>query len=211
MNEPTPPPHAIVPAQLGRDLAQTAAGKAVERLLPEATPQQRQAVATLVAPWAEKLVRTLDDVVRVPGTNLGIGLDAVLGFFFPAAGDVVTGLGSIALLLLALEHKVPTVAIGRMLMNIGVDTLAGSVPIAGDVFDIFWKSNRRNLEIIQKYKENPKEKPHPGDYALVGLGILLAVASVVVPLVVLLFFGASLFALLGSLVSLLFGGGAGGH
>ena len=96
-------------------------------------------------------------------------------------------------------------------MNIGVDTLAGSVPIAGDVFDIFWKSNRRNLEIIQKYKENPKEKPHPGDYALVGLGILLAVASVVVPLVVLLFFGASLFALLGSLVSLLFGGGAGGH
>jgi hypothetical protein len=209
MTEPAPSSTAIVPASVGQKLAATATDKAVSQLLPEATPEQRKAVATLVAPWAEKLVRALDDLVRVPGTKVGLGLDAVLGFFFPGAGDVVTGIGAISLLFLALRHKVPTVAIGRMLVNIGVDTLVGSVPVVGDLFDLFWKSNRRNLEIIEKFKANPQEKPTSGDYALVGLGILLVLASVVMPLVMVVFFGASVFALVGSLVALLFGGG--GH
>lgn len=209
MTDPAPPSSAIVPVAPAQKLAATATDKAVSQLLPEATPEQRRAVATLVAPWAEKLVRALDDLVRVPGTKFGLGLDGVVGFFFPGAGDVVTGIGALSLLFLAVRHKVPTVAIGRMLMNIGVDTLVGSVPVVGDLFDLFWKSNRRNLEIIEAYKANPKQQPTTGDYALVALGVLLVVASVVMPLVMVVFFGASAFALVGSLFALLFSGG--GH
>jgi hypothetical protein len=209
MTDPAPPSSAIVPVAPVQKLAVTATDKAVSQLLPEATPEQRRAVATLVAPWAEKLVRALDDLVRVPGTKFGVGLDAVLGFFFPGAGDVVTGIGAISLLFLAIRHKVPTVAIGRMLVNIGVDTLVGSVPVLGDLFDLFWKSNRRNLEIIESYKSDPQRQPKPSDYALVGLGVLLVVASVVMPLVMVVFFGASMFALVGSLLALVFGGGGG--
>lgn len=211
MSAAKPPTDAIVPAPGAQRLAETAAGHAMERLLPDASAQQRKAVVTLLAPWAEKLVRGLDDLVRIPGTKFGIGLDGVVGFFFPAAGDVVTGLGSVTLLFLALRHKVPTVVIGRMLINIAVDTLVGSVPIVGDVFDLFWKSNRKNLDLIQKFKDNPKEKPHPADYALVGLGVVLAVASVVIPTLVFVFFGATLFTLAGTLLSLLFGGGNSAH
>jgi hypothetical protein len=209
MTDPAPPSSAIVPVAPAQKLAATATDKAVSQLLPEATPEQRRAVATLVAPWAEKLVRALDDLVRVPGTKFGLGLDGVVGFFFPGAGDVVTGIGALSLLFLAVRHKVPTVAIGRMLMNIGVDTLVGSVPVVGDLFDLFWKSNRRNLEIIEAYKANPKQQPTTGDYVLVALGVLLVVASVVMPLVMVVFFGASAFALVGSLFALLFSGG--GH
>jgi hypothetical protein len=211
MSEPQTPPDAIIPASGGAQLAEVAAEKALERLLPDASAQQRKAVVTLIAPWAETLVRALDDLVRIPGTSRRIGLDAVVGFFFPAVGDAVTGVGSMALLFLAVRHKVPTVAIARMLFNIAMDTLVGSVPIVGDVFDVFWKSNRKNLEIIRKYKDNPKEKPHPSDYVLVALGVALAIANVVVPTVLLVLFGASIFTLVGSLLTMLFGSGSGAH
>lgn len=203
MTSPKPSTHAIVPVAASAQLAETAAEKAVDRLLPDASSQQRKAIVTLVAPWAQKVVRSLDELVRIPGTNIGIGLDAIVGFFFPAAGDVVTGIGSLALLFLALKHKVPTIAIGRMLINIAIDTIAGSVPIVGDIFDLFWKSNRKNLDIIEKYKDNPKEKPHAGDYALVGLGVVMAIASFVIPIVIFFVFGASVVGLFGTLLALL--------
>jgi hypothetical protein len=207
MNEPAAPPAAIPPGPLGAGLAGVVVEKAAAKLLPAATPEQRRAAATLLAPWAEKFVRALDEIVRIPGTKIGIGLDAILGFFLPGVGDVVTGAGALSLLFLALRHKVPTVAIGRMLVNIGIDTLVGSIPVVGDVFDLFWKSNRRNLAIIQRYADDPQQQPTPGDHALVGLGILLVVCSVVLPVVFAFFFGASLFALVGTFFSLLQGGG----
>lgn len=198
-----PQPHAIVPAHGGKELADAAAEKVVGRLLQDATPAQKKAITTLVAPWAEKLVRGLDDLIRIPGTNFGIGLDGIVGFFFPGVGDVVTGIGSMAMLGLALKHKIPTVAIARMLINIAIDTIVGSVPIVGDIFDVFWKSNRKNLAIIQKFKDNPKEKPHAGDYVLVALSALFVVVSFVAPIVIAFMFGASLLTLL----TLLFRGG----
>ena len=54
---------------------------------------------------------------------------------------------------------VPTVAILRMLVNILLDTLVGAVPVVGDVFDFFYRSNRQNLEIIRRYKTDPKAEP----------------------------------------------------
>src|SRR5690606_24324710 len=110
-----------------------AAEAATDRALgAEASPEPRKAAADASAPWATRLVRWLDDLLRIPGTKWGIGLAPILGFLLPGAGDAVTGVGSISLLLLALKERTPTIVIVRMVLNILVDTLGGLVPFVGD-------------------------------------------------------------------------------
>lgn len=144
--------------------------------------------------WARMLTRALDDLVRIPGTNQGVGLDALLGLF-PGVGDTVTGLGSMALLVLALRERVPTVVLVKMLGNIGVDVLTGTVPVLGDLFDVAFRSNRRNLDLIEKHAHG-KEQPSTGDYVLVGGGLLLAAAAVAMPFVISAVLGFSLIRLI---------------
>jgi len=140
--------------------------------------------------WAEKLVRVLDDGIRIPGTDFRFGLDAIIGFLFPSAGDVITGAGSLSLLFLAVKERVPTVVIGRMVVNIAIDTIVGTVPLLGDAFDLFWKSNRKNLELIERYRDDPDAKPSAADYLLVGTGVLLVAASIALPLLFMWLVGA---------------------
>ena len=138
--------------------------------------------------WAEYLVTLLDDRFRVPGTDFRFGLDPIIGILFPGIGDAVTGAGSVGLLALALRRGVPRVVLFRMILNILVDVLAGSLPIVGDIFDAAYKSNRRNLELIREH-EDPESKPTAWDYAIVTLGMVLAVLSIIVPLVAVFYFG----------------------
>jgi hypothetical protein len=176
--------------------AQRLARAAVERAVGDkASPALKRAAADALAPWAERFVRALDDLVRIPGTKFGIGLDPIIGFLVPGLGDTVTGVGSVSLLFLALKERVPTVVLLRMCMNILVDTLVGMLPFLGDAFDLVWRSNKRNLALIERYRDDPKAEPGPADYALVGLGLLLAVTSMVLPFV--LFYGLGLGALIG--------------
>ncbi len=139
-----------------------------------------------------KFVAAMDDGVRIPFTEQGIGLDAIIGFLLPGVGDALTGMGSITLLGTALRHRVPTVVLMRMIMNIGIDVLLGALPFVGDVFDIFWRSNRRNLALIDKHAGS-KERASAGDYLIVGLGILLALVAIALPFIVLYWLGSSLF------------------
>lgn len=145
-------------------------------LAPHSTP-------TPLPQWAHQLVRLLDDGLTLPGTRIGIGLDAVLGFFFPTLGDAATGLGSLALLVLAFQMRVPKVVVLRVVFNIAIDVLIGCIPIAGDAFDLFWRSNRRNLELLQRYEHDPHRRPDLADYLIVTLGIALVLAAVALPLV----------------------------
>lgn len=165
--------------------SQRAADAAVDRVMGEgASPELRKAASDAVAPWAERLVRWLDDLIRVPGTKFGIGLDPIIGFLLPGAGDAITGTGSIALLFLALKERVPTIVLLRMCMNILVDTVGGLFPFVGDAFDVVWRSNRRNMDLIERYRDDPKAAPTWVDYALVVGGVLLAVTSIVLPIVI---------------------------
>jgi hypothetical protein len=156
--------------------------RAIDKAMPDAPDELKKGIGKAIAPWAEKLVRGLDDLIRVPGTNIGIGLDPIIGFFLPGAGDFATGAGSVALLFLALKHRIPTMVIGKMILNIAIDTAVGTVPIVGDLFDLLFKSNRRNLDLIEQYRDNPKLKPTTGDYLLVIGGIILAILSVILPM-----------------------------
>ena len=178
--------------------AQRAADAALDRALDgRVDPELRAAAKKAAAPWVARLVRWLDDLLRVPGTRFGIGLDAVIGMLVPGAGDTITGVGSVGLLFYALRVGVPTVILVRMIQNILVDVVGGLVPVAGDAFDVFWRSNRRNLDLIEKHAGG-KERPSLLDYALVYGGVALAVLSVVLPIVI--FYG-SIAAMLYSLYS----------
>jgi hypothetical protein len=186
-----------------RDRSHRAAEAALDRVVGDrASPELRKAAAQVVAPWAERLVRWLDDFIRIPGTKFGIGLDPILGFFIPGVGDTITGVGSVSLLLLALKERLPTIVLLRMCLNILVDTIGGLMPFAGDAFDVVWRSNKRNLALIEKYRDDPKAEPTWKDYAVVSLGIVLAIASIVVPIVLVYVIGIG--ALVG--VGSLFGG-----
>ncbi|MBK7151649.1 MAG: DUF4112 domain-containing protein [Sandaracinaceae bacterium] len=144
--------------------------------------------------WARVMTRLLDDLIRIPGTEQGIGLDGLLGLI-PGVGDSVTGLGSMALLLLALRRRVPTVILVKMLGNIGVDVLTGTIPVLGDIFDVAFRSNRRNLELIERHADG-KVQPSPADFALVVFGICLAAAAIAMPFVISAVLGFSLIRLL---------------
>lgn len=143
---------------------------------------------TKLKKWADTLVSLLDDRFRIPGTDFRFGLDPIIGLLFPGIGDAVTGAGSIGLLTLALRRGVPRVILGRMLLNILVDVILGALPFIGDIFDAAWKCNRRNLELIREH-ESPESKPGAGDYAIVALGLVLALLSIIVPLAAVFYFG----------------------
>ncbi len=132
--------------------------------------------------WAQQLVRLLDDGLTIPGTRIGVGLDALLGFLFPTLGDALTGLGSLSLLVLAFRMRLPKVVVLRVVFNIAVDVLIGCVPFVGDAFDLFWRSNRRSLQLLQRYAQDPLRRPDAVDYLIVALGFTLVAAAIILPL-----------------------------
>jgi hypothetical protein len=99
---------------------------------------------------AEFLARLLDAAFFVPGTRIGIGLDAVIGLI-PGGGDLITSLASLYILSVANRHRVPRITQLRMALNIVIDALVGSIPVVGDLFDVYWKANLKNVELLRRY------------------------------------------------------------
>lgn len=102
----------------------------------------------------DKLSWLLDSSIRIPGTNRTIGLDGIIGLI-PGIGDISGGLISGYIIVKALLMGVPAFVIARMVMNMVIEGVIGVIPIAGDIFDFIFKSNRRNVRLMQTYLENP--------------------------------------------------------
>ena len=122
----------------------------------------------------------LDSAFRVPGTGMRFGLDPLVGLI-PGVGDVVTGLFSVLMLLHAVRLRVPKVVLARMTVNVGLDLLAGVVPIIGDLFDAGYKANLRNLTLLERHA-TPGVAPTRSDYVFVGLCAAAILALAVIPL-----------------------------
>jgi len=127
------------------------------------------------------MVRWMDDLVRVPGTKFGIGLDAIVGAVVPGLGDAVTGIVALGLLRTAVRRGVPRVVVTRMFLNIAVDVLFGMVPVVGDAFDLVWRSNVRNLALLERHQGELEPRARTADWAIVGAAGALVVASVAAP------------------------------
>jgi len=97
-----------------------------------------------------KLAHLLDSSFGLPGTSVRFGLDSLLGLI-PGIGDIVGGLLSGYIVYEALRLHAPKRLLLRMLGNIAIDTAIGAIPIAGDLFDVVWKANRRNLQLLNRH------------------------------------------------------------
>ena len=98
----------------------------------------------------ENLAHWLDSRFRIPGTDIRFGLDAVAGLL-PGIGDGGTALLSVYIVIQARRMGVPLPLRIRMVGNIAFDLLTGSIPLVGDLFDIGFKANRRNVALLRKH------------------------------------------------------------
>lgn len=93
------------------------------------------------------IARLMDTAIRIPGTGIRFGADSVFGLI-PVIGDAGGALVGLYIVNEARRLGVPPAKLVQMLGNIAADSVLGSVPLAGDVFDLFFKSHRRNLQLI---------------------------------------------------------------
>ncbi len=98
----------------------------------------------------DRLSRLLDIAFVVPGTNIRFGVDAILGLV-PVVGDWAGVALSSIIVIEAARVGVPKPLLARMIGNVVIEGVLGSVPIAGDVFDVFWRANRRNLALLREH------------------------------------------------------------
>lgn len=139
---------------------------------------------TTVPSWTRQLTRLLDSAFVIPGTDIRIGLDPILGVLLPELGDAVTGVLALTLLGVAYRERVPKVVLFRMLLNIGLDALLGAVPLVGDVFDFAFKANDKNLALIERHRGDPTKPATWGDKLVVVGAIAVAIAFALVPILV---------------------------
>lgn len=97
-----------------------------------------------------RVANLLDSAFVIPGTNIRIGLDPLIGLL-PVAGDTVTTILSCYVVYEAYRAGLPKSALLRMVANIAIDGAVSAIPVLGDIGDIFWRANRRNLAIFDDY------------------------------------------------------------
>jgi hypothetical protein len=120
------------------------------------------------------LARVLDEAIRIPGTNIRIGLDALLGLI-PGGGDVAGGLFSGLIILQAARAGAPPAVLGRMLANVTVDVVLGAIPLIGDVFDVAWRANTRNVRLLDSWRERPTSTKRASAFTVAGILLVLFV------------------------------------
>lgn len=103
---------------------------------------------------SRELAELLDSKFTIPGTNIRFGLDPVISLV-PGVGDWLSGLISIYFLFQAVLAGGGNAVLVRMLINILLDILLGTIPLLGDLFDVAWKANTKNVELLQEVVENP--------------------------------------------------------
>lgn len=147
------------------------------------TKERRQAVE--IEESLETLSRYLDDWIKIPVVGWRFGLDALIGLV-PNVGDMATSVLSFYILVAGVRYGVPKITLLRMAFNIGLDYIVGAIPFVGDAFDLFWKSNKKNMELLRE-RATGNDKGTTGDYLFVGLIILALIVILVGSILVSLF------------------------
>lgn len=138
---------------------------------PEIIPRRRDPVIEYLEWLMER---------AVPVGRWSFGLDGILGLV-PGLGDLASGIVATYIIARAAQAGVPRAALARMMVNVAIDSLLGAIPLAGDLFDFFYKANSKNLQIFQQSLEGRRE---PGrDWAFVALFIVATLALLSIPIV----------------------------
>lgn len=129
----------------------------------------------------DRLSWLLDDLFRIPGLGWRVGLDALIGLI-PGVGDTATTVASFYVLASAVRYRVSKITLLRMGLNLGIDYALGSLPLVGDVFDAWWKSNQKNVALLRQRATVSASEARQGrisDWLFVGFIMILLVALAV--------------------------------
>jgi hypothetical protein len=125
----------------------------------------------------------LDSAFRVPGTQIRFGLDAIIGLV-PGVGDLSAPLFAGALIFTGFRMRVPAIVLARMVLNAAFDVVIGVVPLLGDLFDVAFKANLRNLALLERHAQ-PGVPPRRADYVFVIVCLGFIALAAVTPLLLL--------------------------
>jgi hypothetical protein len=125
---------------------------------------------------AKYLANLLDRRFTIPGTSIRIGLDPIVGLI-PGVGDAIASLAGSVILVLAAQSQLPKIVLVRMSLNIALNGIIGAIPILGDLFSVWFKSNVRNIELLERYAVEDRRTSTAGDWLFV-IGLLLGIAFV---------------------------------
>jgi hypothetical protein len=120
----------------------------------------------------DALSHLLDDFLVVPGTKIRFGLDGIIGFM-PGIGDIAGGIASSIIIVAAWMRGVAAVTVARMVMNVAIETVGGSLPVVGNLFDIAWKANRRNYALLTASLDRPRRTKTTSWLVLAGICVVL--------------------------------------
>ena len=104
---------------------------------------QRFSLAKFLADW-------LDQRFTIPGTSIRIGLDPILGLI-PGIGDMIANLAGSAIILIAAQYRLPKIVLLRMGLNVALNAIIGAIPVFGDIFSIWFRSNVKNAQLLERY------------------------------------------------------------
>lgn len=126
----------------------------------------------------ERFARFLDSSIKLPG-NVRIGADGLIGLI-PGIGDAAGAIFGAYILARASALGMPKAVLARMFMNVAIDTLIGAVPVLGDIFDLAFKSNWRNIELMRRYLADAKHERRVSAWLVAGVIALIAAITVLV-------------------------------
>lgn len=126
----------------------------------------------------DKLARLLDTALPIPGTRFRIGLDGLLGLI-PGVGDTIGAVFSAYIILEAARLGFPKGTLLRMIGNVAVETVVGAVPILGDVFDIAWKANVRNLALLRTRRVEATGRDERSPRRIMSLIVVIIVLTII--------------------------------
>lgn len=125
------------------------------------------------------LAQLLDNSITIPGTNRRIGLDPIVGLI-PGIGDFIGAVLSAYIILEAARADVSGFTLFRMVTNVAFDTLLGSIPVIGDVFDAAWKSNTKNVSLLERHLSKQAASSARGRGHSAGAVVLTVIALLVI-------------------------------
>jgi hypothetical protein len=119
-----------------------------------------------------RVTKVLDELITVPGTSTKVGLDPVIGLI-PIVGDAVAALVGGWVILEASRFGVPRIVLARMVLNLTVDLAIGAIPLLGDLYDVVFHSNSRNLELFRRHALDPAASTRGEQALFIGLALLI--------------------------------------
>jgi hypothetical protein len=132
--------------------------------------------------FARFLADLLDQRFTIPGTSIRIGLDPIVSLI-PGVGDLLANLTGSLIIVIAAQLGVPKIVLARMGINVAINTLLGAVPIFGDVISIWYRSNIKNVELLERYVGRQSKRAESKDWLFVialVVGLLLLLGGIVV-------------------------------